>query len=98
MKPIPRQSLAVRDLDEARAFYVEVLGCPEGRRVPAALDVWLFGTQVTLHDAPDDIAPASDRLARHFGVTLGRDDFDAVMARLDHHSTRWCARHVTDTT
>ena len=96
MEPIAHQSLAARDLNEAREFYVEVLGCPEGRRGAATIDVWLFGTQVTLHHAPAEVSPATDRLARHFGVTLGRADFDAVMARLDQHPTRWLRPRRTD--
>ena len=39
--------------------------------------------QVTLQDRPDEVAASTERGSRHFGVTLGRDDFDAVVARLD---------------
>ena len=95
-EPIAHQSLAVRDLTEARDFYVEVLGCPQGRRDEATVDIWLFGTQVTLHDAPDEVEAATDRFARHFGVTLERADFDAVMARLDQHSTIWLRPRRTE--
>ena len=40
-------------------------------------DVWFFGMQLTLQDRPDEVARAVGGGSRHFGVTLGRDDFDA---------------------
>src|SRR5262245_44009062 len=44
----PRFHLAfpVHDLDEARAFYGGVLGCPEGRSAPEWVDFDFFGHQI----------------------------------------------------
>ncbi len=39
----------VRDLDEARAFYGGVLGCPEGRSSEAWIDFDFFGHQIVAH-------------------------------------------------
>jgi hypothetical protein len=89
-------SLPVRDLAEARAFYVDVLGCRPGRRRERWADVWFFGMQLTLQDQPDAVVPESERGARHFGVTLRRDQLDALVRRLRAHPVRWVREPTTD--
>jgi hypothetical protein len=42
----------VDDLDAARAFYHEVLGCPEGRSSAEWIDFDLFGHQIVAHLTP----------------------------------------------
>ena len=39
----------VRDLDGARAFYGDVLGCTEGRSTDTWVDFDFFGHQISLH-------------------------------------------------
>ncbi|MDM7933458.1 VOC family protein [Tabrizicola sp.] len=39
----------VTDLNEARAFYGAVLGCPEGRSTETWVDFDFFGHQISLH-------------------------------------------------
>ena len=39
----------VRDLDDARAFYGELLGCAEGRSTETWVDFNFFGHQISLH-------------------------------------------------
>jgi extradiol dioxygenase family protein len=58
--------------------------------------VWFFGMQVTLQHRADEVAAADPGSVRHFGVTLGREDFDAVVARLAAHGTRWVSPVSTD--
>ena len=83
MDPILHLSLAVRDLAESRAFYVDVLGCEPGRVRDGWIDVWFYGMQVTLHEEPELVAPPDARGVRHFGVTLAADQLDAVLHRLE---------------
>ena len=47
----------VRDLAQARAFYVERLGARVGREGDAWLDILLWGHQITLHERPDEVLP-----------------------------------------
>ena len=51
MSERPRFHLAfpVRDLGEARAFYGELLGCPEGRSSAEWVDFDFFGHQIVAH-------------------------------------------------
>ena len=39
----------VRNLDEARAFYGDILGCAEGRSTDTWVDFNFFGHQISLH-------------------------------------------------
>jgi extradiol dioxygenase family protein len=74
-------ALPVRDLDEAEAFYVGVLGAGIGRRTPGWLDIWLFGAQVTLHHAPEVLLPLDGQGHRHFGAVLSRADWEQGLKR-----------------
>ena len=95
MQPILHLSIPVRDLAEAQDFYVHALGCRPARSRADFVDVWFYGMQITLQDQPDEAAlPAGG--SRHFGVTLGRDEFEAVVARLDGAGVRWLVPVATD--
>lgn len=88
----PRCHLAVpvADLDEARWFYGDALGCPESRSDRTRVDFDLYGHQVVAHEVPahhaDPPATAvdpSDVPARHFGVLLHPPAWRAVVRRLE---------------
>ena len=96
MQPILHLSIPVRDMEEAREFYVHVLGCQAARTRSDFTDVWFYGMQVTLQDRPDEVAAAPVRGCRHFGVTLGRDEFDVLVSRLRAHGVAWLSPVSTD--
>ncbi|MBV8463520.1 MAG: VOC family protein, partial [Acidimicrobiales bacterium] len=83
MQPILHLSLPVRDIEEARDFYVAALGCQPARRRDDFLDVWFFGLQLTLQQRPDEATGSVPGSVRHFGVTLGRDEFDQLVEQLE---------------
>ena len=81
----------VRDLEEARAFYGGVLGCPEGRSSDEWIDFDLFGHQVVAHTGAT--APASTPEHHnavdghavpipHFGIVLTLADWRALADRV----------------
>ena len=78
----------VDDLDAARRFYGEVLGCPEGRSSADWIDFDLFGHQIVAHRvqraAHADHNPVDGHQVPvpHFGVVLTMAQFDALAARL----------------
>jgi extradiol dioxygenase family protein len=79
----------VTSLENARAFYGDLLGCPEGRSSPEWVDFDFFGHQLVAHLAPDEVSRASlnavdgdDVPVRHFGVVLTMDDWHALSERL----------------
>ncbi len=96
MQPILHLSIPVRDVEEARDFYVHTLGCQAARVRTGFADIWFFGMQVTLQDRPHEVASTGAETSRHFGVTLGRDEFDATIARLASSGVDWLVPVSTD--
>ena len=83
-------AIPVRDLAGARAFYGELLGCPEGRSSEDWVDFDFFGHQLVCH-AVAGAAPESqahnpvdvhDVPVPHFGMVLEMKDWDSLAARL----------------
>ena len=67
----------VRDLDETRHFYVEILGCSVGRDDVKWIDFNFFGHQISAHLRPDEISDPLRNIVdgdnvpvRHFGAVL----------------------------
>jgi extradiol dioxygenase family protein len=93
----PRFHLAfpVSSLAEARAFYGELLGCPEGRSADDWVDFDFHGHQIVAHLAPAEAAAATNVVdgenvpVRHFGLILAPDDWTALAARLQAAGTRF---------
>jgi uncharacterized protein len=92
----PRFHLAfpVRDLAEARAFYGELLGCPEGRSSPDWIDFDFHGHQIVAHLAPDEVGHRQTSAVdgeqvpvRHFGVILTLEAWKALADRLEAAGT-----------
>jgi extradiol dioxygenase family protein len=88
---IPRFHLAfpVRDLDEARSFYGELLGCPEGRSSDEWVDFDFYGHQIVAHLSPDEVGHKStnavdghDVPVRHFGAILTLPQWAALAEKL----------------
>lgn len=96
MRPILHLSLPVRDIEEARDFYVRALGCQPARQRDDFVDVWFFGLQLTLHNRPDEATGLVPGSSRHFGVTLGRDEFDQLVEHLEGSGVQWVAPVATD--
>jgi len=79
----------VNDLNEARRFYGELLGCPEGRSSDTWIDFDLFGHQIVTHLSPAGRAPAiankvdaDDVPVPHFGVVLPMDEWRKLADKL----------------
>ena len=88
---IPRFHLAfpVRDLAEARAFYGDLLGCPEGRSSEEWVDFDFYGHQIVAHLSPDEVGHRAtnavddhDVPVRHFGAILTLPQWQALAAKL----------------
>jgi len=79
----------VTSLAKARAFYGELLGCPEGRSSEDWVDFNLYGHQIVAHLAPAEAGhrntsavDGDDVPVRHFGVVLSMPEWEALAARL----------------
>jgi hypothetical protein len=78
----------VRDLEETRRFYVDLLGCREGRSAPTWIDLDLFGNQLSCHlgtPAPTQRVGKVDGILvplPHFGAIVSYDEYERMAARL----------------
>ncbi len=79
----------VSDLEETREFYVNVLGCREGRHSAVSIDFDLLGHQIVAHkvDKPDTKEAKNlvdDRPVPipHFGVVLPWERWHSLADRL----------------
>ena len=88
----------VDDLDAARKFYGEVLGCREGRSSDQWIDFDLFGHQIVAHyQEPsetvtnDDSNPVDghDVPVPHFGVILPWEAWHTLADRMKQHRTKF---------
>jgi len=86
----------VRDLAEARAFYGDLLGCPEGRSSENWVDFDFHGHQIVAHLAPDECAGVQTSdvdghnvPVRHFGAVLDMDTWEALAGKLTAAGTRF---------
>jgi extradiol dioxygenase family protein len=94
-----RMALQVRDIEEARNFYREVLGCLPGRSDGSSIDFILYGHQITCH--------LNSRLGKqerneciyrptvrgvpnpYLGVGLTIVEWDAIVERLRKRSVKF---------
>jgi uncharacterized protein len=84
----------VHDLGAARAFYGELLGCPEGRSADDWVDFNFYGHQIVAHLAPEATGLAQTSAVdghgvpvRHFGIVLPMSDWQALADRLRAQGT-----------
>ena len=95
---IPRFHLAfpVHDLEKARVFYAEILGCEVGRYSDKWIDFNLYGHQIVAHLSPQDCSSTKQNEvdgdhvpAKHFGVILPWDKWDQLVKILKDKDVNW---------
>lgn len=90
MEPLFHLSIPVDDLDRAKAFYIDALGCAVGRAARDRFDIDFFGHHIVAHLAPRAAAEANGVIEsdgdtaplRHFGVILPLDAWEEMERRL----------------
>jgi extradiol dioxygenase family protein len=94
----PRFHLAfpVRNLAEARSFYVGLLGCREGRSADEWVDFDFFGHQIVAHLSPSEAADKAHNWVdgepvpvRHFGVILSLSEWGEIAGKLRARGVRF---------
>ncbi|KAL4424346.1 hypothetical protein ABPG75_001647 [Micractinium tetrahymenae] len=82
-------AIPVNDIDAAREFYLNKLGCTEGRSAARWVDFNFFGHQLVAHLVDGYSAARSHNAVDgdpvpvpHFGVALPVDDFQRLAERL----------------
>ena len=82
-------AIPVDDLEAARSFYVDLLGCGVGRSSDRWIDFDFFGHQVVVHRSEECSSDAArnpvdgDRVpVPHFGAVLAWDEWEVLAQRL----------------
>ena len=99
-------AVQVRDIDEARRFYKDILGCAEGRSDTQWVDFNLYGHQFVCHLNPH--LGGAGVLTSHFnpvdgqsvpvphcGVVLRPGQWSALAHRLKQHNVRFVVEPYT---
>jgi extradiol dioxygenase family protein len=91
-------AVPVYDLEEARIFYRDVLGCTEGRTSNVWVDFNLYGHQFVVHLKPrpavkeeqhTNQVDGHDVPVPHYGVVLDWDEWHALEKRLRQHHVKF---------
>lgn len=88
--PMPRFHLAfpVTDIEKARKFYTETLGCKPGRKTEHWIDFDFYGHQIVAHHndempaCPTSLVEDCHVPTRHFGLLLDRADWQNLADKL----------------
>ncbi len=86
----------VRDLGEARQFYGQLLGCPEGRSSDEWIDFDFYGHQIVAHLSPDEAGHKAHNHVdgenvpvRHFGAILTMAQWHVLAKKLTDAGTNF---------
>ncbi len=90
MEALFHLSIAVDDLDRAKAFYIDTLGCAPGREARGRFDINFFGHHIVAHLSPREANTAPGEIdsdgdtapLRHFGVILPLAAWQEMARRL----------------
>lgn len=96
MTSIFHLAFPVDDLDAAREFYGNILGCEEGRSSDCWIDFNLFGHQIVTHLAPNYVRQAvsndvdADSVPiPHFGIVLPMNEWRQLADRLKENGVNF---------
>ena len=83
-------AIPVKNVEQSRQFYGDLLGCPEGRSSAQWVDFNLFGHQLVCHEveasdatsAPTNPVDGHDVPVPHFGVVLEMEAWQELADKL----------------
>ena len=91
-------AIQVRDIDEARQFYTQVLGCGEGRSADSWIDLNLFGHQLVCHlnpaIGPQGKVPSHSNAVDGHGVPVPHFGMVLEMAQWQTMAERLRQKHI----
>jgi len=82
----------IRDIEETRSFYQDLLGCEIGRSTEKWIDFNFFGHQLSAHVKPEELkqtkaneVDGKNVPVRHFGALLEWDAWHELADKLKDH-------------
>ncbi|QDZ40202.1 glyoxalase [Euhalothece natronophila Z-M001] len=67
-QPIFHLAIPIKNITDAKAFYVNGLGCEVGRETEQAVILNFYGHQVVAHVTNEELIPQKGIYPRHFGM------------------------------
>ncbi len=101
MKSLFHLAYNVKNLEETRTFYKEILGCKEGRSTDTWIDFDFFGHQISLHLGEPfkvrNTGKAGDHMVAmpHLGVILEMDDWKQLAEKLEDVNMEFIIEPIT---
>lgn len=89
----------VKDIPSTREFYINILGCEEGRSTDQWIDFNFFGHQLSAHIADIGLTEEGDvdSLAvptPHFGCIVSQACFDELASRMTEHNVSFIYKPI----
>lgn len=76
-------AIPINDIQEAKAFYCDGLGCKVGRENAQALILDFYGHQVVAHVTHESLTPQRGIYPRHFGLIFPDEtDWETLLNRV----------------
>ena len=98
MRPF-HYAFKVKDIQTTRQFYIDLLGCKEGRSTESWIDFNFFGNQLSAHvtaNLPElDYCGKVDGVSipiPHFGCVLAIDEFKKIQEKLETEKINFIIR------
>ncbi len=89
----------VKDIQSTRKFYIDILGCLEGRFTDSWIDFDFFGHQLSAHVSnnlpPLDYCGTVDGIRvpiPHFGCIVTYEQFDEIQKKLEVNSIKFIVK------
>jgi len=80
--PIFHLAIPIKDIAQAKAFYVEGLDCQLGRETDRAVIFNFYGHQLVAHTTQEELTPQNSIYPRHFGIIFPTEqDWEALWRR-----------------
>ena len=97
MSTIFHLAYPVKDKEETRRFYRDIIGCTQGREADKWIDFDFFGHQVSFHVKPEsfdttdatNLVDGKDVPVRHFGAILDWNNWHELRDRLIAEKTNF---------
>lgn len=82
MQAIFHVAFPIADVQQAKAFYADGLGCEVGRENASSVILNLYGHQLVGHLVHEPIVPQRGIYPRHFGIVFTAEaDWEALVSR-----------------
>lgn len=92
----------IRDIEEARKFYTEVIGCEVGRESDKWIDFNFYGHQISAHLKPEECSNAQTNHVdgeevpvRHFGLVLEWSNWENLAKNIESKNVKFLIKPQT---